>query len=345
MMKAVICEKYGPPDVLEVREVTKPQPQAYELLVKVHASTVGPADMALVRGEPPAARVVGGLTKPKIPIPGSAFTGVVEATGLGVKGWRAGDAVFGSTVLAMCGFAEYLCVREDGIVALKPPQVSHAQAAGICDGWTTALTFLRDKAQVREGQRVLVNGASGSVGAAAVQLAKYWGAEVTGVCSGANVPLVQALGADDVIDYTQVDFTQPQQTGGRTWDVIFDAVGKSSYGRCAAVLTPHGVYMLTVPTGAIFAQMLWTTMMGGKKAIFAATGLNQTPEKLNLLAELMAEGAVRAVIDRSYRLDEVAAACRYVETGRKRGDVVLAMVDDVRDEVRNEEAAHLGRVW
>jgi NADPH:quinone reductase-like Zn-dependent oxidoreductase len=327
-MKAVVCEKYGPPEVLEVREVAMPAPKANELLVKVHASTVGPADMALIRGEPLAARVVGGLTRPKIPIPGSAFTGVVAAVGPRVSQWREGDAVFGSTVLALCAFADYVCVAADGVVAAKPAQLSHAQAAGICDGWTTALTFLRDKAKLQPGQRVLVNGASGAVGVAAVQLAKHFGAHVTGVCSGANAALVQGLGADEVIDYTQVDFTKPEQNGRRTWDVIFDAVGKSSYGRCQRVLAPHGVYLLTVPTGAILAQMLWTAVIGDKKAIFAATGLNQTPEKINLVAELMAGGAVRAVIDRCYPLDEVVAACRYVETGRKRGDVVLAIAHE-----------------
>jgi NADPH:quinone reductase-like Zn-dependent oxidoreductase len=334
-MKAVICPKYGPPDVLEVREMPKPQPRDGEILVKVHASTVGPADAAFVRADPFIVRFIGGFFKPKMPIPGTAFAGTVEAVGREVQTFQPGDAVYGSAVLAQGAFAEWLCVPAAGPVALTPPNLSHAEAAGICDGGTTALTFLRDKAQVRKGQKVLINGASGAVGVWAVQLAKHFGAHVTGVCSGANAALVRSLGADEVIDYTQADFTRE----GGTYDVIFDAVGKSSFGRCRRALTPHGVYLMTVPSAAIMVQMGWTGLFGGKKAIFAATGLNQTQEKLNYLGELLAAGKVRPVIDRTYPLEEVVAAFRYVETGRKRGDVVLAIrqEDEVFGQVQNEE--------
>jgi NADPH:quinone reductase-like Zn-dependent oxidoreductase len=338
MMQAVICPKYGPPDVLQVREVARPVPKENELLVKVHAATVGPADIAFLRADPFIVRFFSGFFKPKMPIPGTSFAGRVEEVGAGVRQFQRGDPVFGSTVMAQSSFADYLCVPADGAVAIVPPNISYVQAAGICDGGTTALTFLRDKAHVRSGQRVLINGASGAVGTWAVQLAKHYGAEVTGVCSGANAALVQALGADQVVDYTQEDFTR----SGQSWDVIFDAVGKSSFSRCKRVLTAQGVYLMTVPTAAIMVQAAWTARSSGKKAIFAATGLTLTRERLDYLAKLLAEGKVRPVIDRSYSLAEVVEACRYVEKGHKKGDVVLAMMgegDGLRGEVQQEMMA------
>lgn len=323
-MKAVICTRYGSPDVLELAEVEKPVPKDNELLVRIHASTVGPSDVAFLKAEPFIVRFFSGFFKPKIPIPGSVFAGEIEAAGKDVKLFKVGDPVFGSTVLAQGCFAEYTCVPEAGPVSVKPANMGYAEAAGICDGGNTALTFLRDKAAVQRGQKVLVNGASGSVGIWAIQIAKHYGAEVTGVCSSTNVELVRSLGAHQVIDYTKEDFTQ----SGQTWDVIFDAVGKSSYARCKGSLTPNGVYLLTVPTLAIMLQMAWTSRIGSRKAIFAATGLTQTKEKLSLLTELIEAGKLRSVIDRSYPLDQIAEAHRYVEKGHKKGDVVITVEHD-----------------
>jgi NADPH:quinone reductase-like Zn-dependent oxidoreductase len=320
-MKAVICTKYGSPDVLELRDVDKPVPGDNDLRIKVHASTVGPSDIAFLRAEPFIVRFFGGFFKPKIPIPGTAFAGEIEAIGKAAKRFKVGDPVFGSTVLAQGCFAEYIRLPETGIVAIKPANMSYAESAGLCDGGNTALTFLRDKGKIQRGHKVLINGASGSVGIAAVQLAKYFGAEVTGVCSAANADLVKSLGADHVIDYTQMDFTQ----NGEPYDIIFDAVGKSSFGRCKNSLTQSGIYLTTVPSLAIMLQMLWTSIGGGKKAIFAATGLAQTEEKMLLLKKLVETGTLKAVIDKTYPLADIAEAHRYVEKGHKKGDVVVAI--------------------
>ena len=320
-MKAVICTKYGSPDVLKLEEVAKPVPKDNEILVRIHAATVGPADVVSVKGEPLIARLFDGFFKPKNPIPGNVLAGEVQAIGKAVKHFKVGDQVFGSTVLAQSCYAEYTCMPEDGKVALKPANMSYAEAAGICDGGNTALTFLRDKAKLQSGQKVLINGASGSVGIAAVQIAKSYGAEVTGVCSSTNVELVKSLGADQVIDYTEEDFTK----SGQTWDIIFDAVGKSSFSQCKGSLTSNGVYLLTVPTLAIMLQMLWTSKIGSKKAIFAAAGLSQTKEKMNLLKELVEAGKMRTVIDRCYPLEHIAEAYRYVDKGHKKGDVVITV--------------------
>jgi NADPH:quinone reductase-like Zn-dependent oxidoreductase len=320
-MKAIVCTKYGPPDVLQLEEVEKPTPKDNELLVKVYATTVGPSDVAFMKADPFIVRFFGGFFKPKIPIPGGVLAGEIEAVGKDVKLFKVGDQVFGTTVLEQGCFAEYTCMPEEGAVAIKPANMSYAEAAGICDGGNTALTFLRDRAKLQSGQKVLINGASGSVGIAAVQLAKYFGAEVTGVCSTTNAELVKSLGADKVINYTKEDFTK----SGETWDVIFDAVGKSSFSRCKGSLTQNGVYLLTVPTLAIMLQMLWTSKIGSKKAIFAATGLSQTKEKMNFLKELIEAGKLKTVIDRTYPLEEIAEAHRYVEKGHKKGDVVITL--------------------
>lgn len=322
-MKAVLCTQYGTPDVLKLADVPTPMPKDDELLVKIHASTVGPSDLAFIKAEPFIVRFVNGFFKPKQPIPGTAFAGEVAAVGPAVTRFRTGDPVFGSTVLAQGCFAEYTCVAESGVVAAKPANMTYAQAAGICDGGNTALTFLRDQAKLQPGQKVLINGASGAVGTYAIQIAKVYGAQVTGVCSTTNLELVRSLGADRVIDYTQADFTRL----GEKWDVIFDAVGKSSFPRCKGSLTPHGVYLMTVPTLGILWHMLWTRWFGSQKAIFAATGLTQTHEKLAQLTAWIEAGQVRAVIDRSYPLDEIAEAHRYVERGHKKGDVVISIVE------------------
>lgn len=323
-MKAIVYTQYGPPEVLQVKEVAKPVPQDNEVLIKIAATAVTATDPVDRKGEPFIARLFSGVRGPKNPIPGMDLAGEIEAVGKDVKSFKKGDLVFGVTGLNLGAHAEYICLPEDSALVIKPANMTFEEAAGICDGTLTALHFLRDKAQVRPGQKVLINGASGSVGSAAVQLAKYYEAEVTGVCSGANVEMVKSLGADEVIDYTQVDFTKT----GQTYNVIFDAVGKSAYSQSKRALTADGIYLTTVPTLAIVLNMFWTKLFGSKKAVFAAAGLRSADEKvrdLTLAKELVEEEKLKAVIDKRYPMADIADAHRYVETGRKKGNVVLVM--------------------
>jgi len=318
-MKAIVITKYGSPDVLQLREVEKPTPKNNQVLIKVHAAVVTPSDCAFRKGDPFIIRLIYGLSKPRISILGVEFSGEIEAVGKDVTLFKQGDTVFGMSPNQFGAYGDYLCLPEATTFVTKPPQLPHQEAVAIVDGATTALTFLRDVAKVQRGHRVLVNGASGAVGIYAVQLAKYFGAEVTGVCSGANVELVKAAGADKVIDYIKADFTKTSAT----YDVIFDAVGKSSFSRCKAALTEKGVYLSTVPALGLMLQMLWTSIGGGKKAKFTTAGLIQNKDNLNFLRELIEEGKLKAVIDRCYPLTQIAEAHRYVETGRKKGNVII----------------------
>ena len=319
-MKAIVAVKYGSAEVLQLKEVEKPTPKDNEILVRVHESIVTPADIAFRKAEPFIVRFFGGLMRPKF-IPGVELGGVIETVGRDVKLFKEGDQVFGASGTTYGAHAEYKCLPEKGVVAIKPANMSFGEAAAVCDGGLTALTFLRDKARIQSGQKVLINGASGSVGSFAIQLAKYFGAEVTGVCGSANVELVKSLGADRVIDYTKEDFTKT----GQAYDIIFDAVGKSSFSRCRRSLTPKGIYLTTVPTLGILFQMLWTSMVGGKKAIFTAAGLNQTKENLLFLTGLIEAGKLKSIIDRRYPLEQIAEAHRYVEEGHKKGNVVITL--------------------
>lgn len=320
-MKAIICTSYGAPDVLQVKEVEKPAPRDNEVLIKIHAAVVTRADCSLRKANPFLVKLKYGFSKPKFGVLGVELSGEIEALGKDVKLFKEGDRVVGLSPKTFGAYAEYLCLPEDDLVVKKTDKISHEEAVGICDGATTALTFLRDKAQVQRGQKVLINGASGSVGAYAVQLARHFGAEVCGVCSTANVELVKSLGADTVIDYTRDDFTK----AGHTYDVIFDAVGKSSFSRCKGALTPHGIYLTTVPSLAIVPQMLMTSKSSGKKAKLAFAGLEQSKENLDFLNALIVEGKIKPVIDRLYPLEQIAEAHRYVEMGHKKGNVVITM--------------------
>jgi NADPH:quinone reductase-like Zn-dependent oxidoreductase len=286
----------------------------------VRASTVGPADCAFRKGDPLLVRFFVGLLRPKT-LPGSDFAGEVVSVGRDVSLFAVGDRVFGSIAPESGAHAEYMCVPEDGVIANMPDGLDYEQAAAFLDGGLTALPFLRDHASLGPGQEILINGASGSVGGAAVQLAKYFGAVVTGVCSAENVERVKSLGADHVIDYTRVDFTKADERYG----VVFDAVGTSSFSRCKDALKSDGIYLTTVPSLGIMFQSLKTRLVGKKRAKIAFTGLSTNRERLAFLEARLAAGDLRPVIDRRYSIEEIAEAHRYVDTQRKKGSVVLTI--------------------
>jgi NADPH:quinone reductase-like Zn-dependent oxidoreductase len=322
-MKAIVCTKYGPPKVLQLEEVDKPTPRDNEVLIRVYAALVTPADCAFRKGEPFISRFFSGLQKPKF-IPGDEIAGEIEAIGKDITVFKKGDRVFGSSGLTYGAHAEYKCLPEGEALALKPVNLSYGEAAAVCYAGLTALPFLRDRANIQSGQKILINGASGAIGTFAVQLAKYYGAEVTGVCSTANVELVKSLGADEVIDYTREDFTKT----GQTYDIIFDVVAKSSFSRCKSSLKQNGIYLTTFPSPGVMLQMLWTSKFSQKKAIFAATGLRPSGEKardLIFLKELVEAGKIKTVVDKSYPLEDIARAHSYVEKGHKRGNVIITL--------------------
>jgi NADPH:quinone reductase-like Zn-dependent oxidoreductase len=321
VMKAVTFHKYGRPDVLAIEEVSTPAPRSNEVLIGIRAVAVSRSDCALRQGAPFIARFVTGLAKPKLPILGTELAGRIEAIGARVTRFKVGDQVFAASGTSMGADAEYVCMAEDGPLAIKPSNMTYEQAAGLCEGMLTALPFLRDAAKLRAGQTILINGASGCVGTAAVQIAKHLGATVTGVCGTAHLELVTALGADKVIDYTREDFTR----GDQRYDVIFDTVAKSSFVRCRSLLTSSGVYLTTVPTLAVGVQML-TAKLGKRSAKIIFTGMRPASAKradLAFIAQLAEAGKIRAVIDRSYAPEQAGDAHRYVEQGHKAGNVVM----------------------
>jgi len=326
-MKAVVCEKYGPPEVLELKEIDKPVPKDNEVLIKVQASTVNAADCN-VRGLtyiPPGLGLVAksmlGFKKPKIPVLGSVLAGEIEAVGREVLSFKPGDKVYG-TGEEMGAYAEYACRPENGAIAILPENLSYEQAATIPYGALTALYFLRDKAGVSSMQKVLVNGASGGVGVYAVQLARYFGAEVTGVCSTGNMDFVLSLGADRVIDYTKEDFART----GEHWDVIFDmVVGKTSFSRARKALLPSGYYLAVAGGLRDMLQMIRTSVTGGKKVVFGGGAACETRENMAFLSELLEAKKLRPVLDKSFPLEQIVDAHRYVESGNKKGNIAVTV--------------------
>lgn len=321
-MKAIVQTKYGTPDILQIKEVAKPVPEDNEVLIKIHTTTVSMTDAIFRGGADPMARLATGLFKPKAAIPGGEFAGEIEAVGKDVTRFKVGDQIFGTTAPSTGAHAEYISLPEDAAIAIKPENMTYEEAAAIHSGALTALPNLRDAANLQRGQKILIIGASGSIGSSAVQLAKAFGAEVTGVSSTANVELVKSLGADHVIDYKKEDYSQ----NGETYDVIFDSVGKSSFAKAKGSLKEGGVYLTTVISRAILPQMLWTSKFGNKKAMIVFAGLKPTSEKqtyLDLVLELVAAGEYKPVIDRTYSFDQMADAHRYVDTGHKKGNVVI----------------------
>jgi NADPH:quinone reductase-like Zn-dependent oxidoreductase len=331
-MKAIVFTEYGSPDVLQLKEVVKPAPKENEILVRVYATPVNYGDLTarnfanLTSSEfnMPAllflpARMSFGWNKPKINILGSELAGKVEAVGQAVSKFKPGDEVFAYIGMNMGANAEYICLPESGTIALKPANLTFDEAATLPYGAIMAVSLLQ-KANLKPGQKVLINGASGGIGAMAVQLAKYYGAEVTGVCGAPRLEYVKSLGADKLIDYTKEDFTQ----NGETYDLIFDILGRSSFSRCKGSLKPNGIYLLASFKSQALFQMLWTSLTGSKQKVICAMADEKT-ENLVFIKELVEAGKVKTLIDKRFPLEQTTEAHRYVEQGRKQGNVVITL--------------------
>jgi NADPH:quinone reductase-like Zn-dependent oxidoreductase len=319
-MKAIVYTQYGSPQVFELKDVAKPIQREDEILIKIKATAVNSGDVRLRKADPFAVRLFFGLFKPKNKILGSVFSGEIESVGSDVKRFKIGDEVFGHTDMSFGTYAAYKCFPENGSIALKPINVTHHEAAVIPFGGVTALHFLK-KASIQKGQKVLVFGASGAVGSAAVQLVKYFGANVTGVCSTANVALVKSLGADKVIDYTKEDFTENRET----YDVIFDTVNKMSISDSLKSLKICGTLILSAAGLSETLQGAWISIANSKKIKVITGMISHKAEDIKFLKTLIENGQLKPVIDRMYSLEQMAEAHAYVEKGHKKGNVVVSV--------------------
>jgi len=320
-MKAVVCTKYGPPEVLQFKEVEEPVPKEDEVLIKVHAATVNRTDCALLRAKPFVIRFVTGIFKPKKQIPGTEFAGEIEAVGENVTSFKVGDRVFGFDDIGSGSHAEYMTISEDKALTTIPGDMTYRQAAASTEGAHYAYNFIK-KVNLKSGQRILVNGATGAIGSAAVQLLNCYGANVTAVCRGKHFELVESLGANEVIDYTQEDFTECD----RTYSFIFDTVGKSSFAKCKPLLEPGGAYISSelgyMAQNLFFA--LTTPILSNKKVKFPLP--TDCRGSVLFLKQLIEEGRFKAVIDREYPLERIVEAYTYVERGQKIGNVVVTII-------------------
>ena len=325
-MKAIVCTKYGPPDVLQLKDVEKPTPKDNEVLIRIYATTVTAGDCGLRSLKFPLllqllARIGFGFRGPRKKILGQELAGEIEAVGKDVTRFRKGDQVFAWTGFRLGAYAEYTCLPEDGVLALKPSTMTYEEAAALPVGGLDAVYFLR-KGTLQSGQKVLINGAGGSIGTFAVQFAKYFGAEVTAVDSTGKLDMLRSIGADQVIDYTQEDFTK----SGETYDVIFDVIGKSSFSRSVRALTQNGRYLLANPQLSQKVRGRWTSRRSSKQVIpYAARAASEYTEDFIFLKELIEAGKIQSVIDRRYPLEQTAEAHRYVDTGHKKGNVVITV--------------------
>jgi NADPH:quinone reductase-like Zn-dependent oxidoreductase len=324
-MKAIVYEKYGPPEVLQIKEIEKPTPKSNEVLVKVHATTVTLFDCWNRSSTAPTGfgipmRIASGIRKPKQPVLGTEFAGEIEAVGKDVKLFRKGDQVFGFTGMSSGTYVEYRCMPEDGMLAPKPANMTYEEAAAVPYGALTALYFLR-KGNIQSGQKVLIFGASGGVGNYAVQISKHFGAEVTGVCSTKKIEMVKSLGADSVIDYTKEDFTQ----GGELYDIIFDTIGKSQFAGSARSLKKDGVYLFATFGLPRLLRILWFKLTSSKK-VGPLGVVEERTEDLIFLKQLIEAKEIKSIVDKCYPLEQMAEAHAYVETGHKKGNVVITTV-------------------
>ena len=326
-MHAIICKKYGDPKHLVSVDLPIPTPKDNEVLIKIHATAATTADTMMRRADPCIARLFLGFFRPRTQVLGTAIAGIIVAVGQNVTRFEVGDAVCGETGLNFGAYAEYAAVDADGALILKPQSISFEQAATLGDGPMTSLNFLQNLAKLQPNQRVLIIGASGSLGTAGIQIAKHMGAHVTGLCSTPNVALVQDLGADQVIDRTTTDFTKIRET----YDVIYDTVGKSSFGASKHLLTPKGKYISPKLNLGLLFRMLLTSKSRKKRALFDATGMLPTDRLRGLLTQVVniaQAPTFQTIIDRKYPLSETAAAHAYVDTGQKRGNVIITPLDE-----------------
>jgi NADPH:quinone reductase-like Zn-dependent oxidoreductase len=324
-MKAILHTAYGPPDELQLKEVEKPVPNDNEVLIKIHATTVTTSDCNarnftfVPKSFMLFARIMFGFKKPKINILGIDLAGEIEAVGKDVKRFKEGDNVFGTPGASFGAHAEYICMPEKGALVKKPTNMTYDEAAAISLAGNTALFFIRDLGNIQTGQKILIHGASGAIGTYAVQLAKYYGAEVTGVCSTTNIEMVKSLGAVKVIDYTKEDFTKSEER----YDFVFDVVGKTTFSQCKDLLKQKGIYLENMLELKDMLKMMWTSIIGGKKIKGGVS--KESVENLNFFLELFESGKLKPVIDRSYPLEQTAEAFQYVEQGHKKGNVIITV--------------------